>query len=283
MKTFGQMKDILIIGFCFMTCFITNTTAQMVPLQQLINDFKVVDSSKYVIKYSLEFVSNPYKPEIKDPDIIVLEIGENISKSYSYSLFKYDSIYTDGIYKGAQALPLLQISVPPVEIFKNYPERKLSVVYRSPFQGPVLMYIEDMVDINWVIHSEKKNILGYPCQKVTTNFRGRSWEAWFTMEIPVSDGPWKFRGLPGLILQVFDDKGHYSFDCISIKKMETPMKMWDWRYETTSREKLNAFLKKSYQNPADYMKSAGSGVVFVGKSEAESKNISFPFNPIELE
>lgn len=277
------MKNMLIIGFFFLTCFNSKSTAQMVPFHQMINDFKVVDSSKYVIKYSLEFVSNPDKPEIKDNDIILLEIGENVSKSYSYSLFKYDSIFTDGKYKGAQALPLLQISVPPVEVFKNYPEGKLSVVYRSPFQGPVFKYIEDKVDFNWVIHSEKKNIFGYSCQKATTNFGGRSWEAWFTSRIPVSDGPWKFRGLPGLILQVFDDKGNFSFDCIGIKNMKSPMKMWDWKYENTSREKLNAFLKKSYQNPADYMKSSGSGVVFVGKSEAESKNISFPFNPIELE
>lgn len=275
------MKYIIII--CFLTFFITSSIAQMVVFPQSIIDYKVVDSSKYVIKYSLDFTNNPDKPEKKDSDIIVLEIGKNVSKSYSYNLFKFDSIYTNGKNKGIESVPLLQKSVPPVEVFKNYPKGKMSVVYRSPFQGPVFKYVEDEFDFNWSIHLEKKNILGYSCQKATTIFRGRKWTAWFSIEIPVSDGPWKFCGLPGLILSVSDDKGHYLYNCVSVNNKKSLIKIWEWDYENITREKLSAFLKKAYENPMDYMKTIGSGIVFVGQSEEESKKISYPFNPIELE
>jgi len=255
----------------------------MVVSPQSINDYKVVDSSKYVIKYSLDFTNNPDKPEKKDSDIIVLEIGKCVSKSYSYNLFKFDSIYTNGKNNGIESVRLLQKSVPPVEVFKNYPKGKMSVVYRSPFQGPVFKYVEDEFDFNWSIHLEKKNILGYSCQKATTIFRGRKWTAWFSIEIPVSDGPWKFCGLPGLILSVSDDKEHYLYNCVSVNNKKSLIKIWDWDYENITRENLCAFLKKAYENPMDYMKTIGSGIVFVGQSEAESKKISYPFNPIELE
>lgn len=48
------------------------------------------------------------------------------------------------------------------------------------------------------------SILDYKCIKATTRFRGRDYTAWVTKELPINDGPWKFYGLPGLILQIED-------------------------------------------------------------------------------
>ncbi|MDR1369104.1 MAG: GLPGLI family protein, partial [Dysgonamonadaceae bacterium] len=63
----------------------------------------------------------------------------------------------------------------------------------------------------WEILSDTATILGYACQKAQCHYRGRDWEAWFTTEIPISEGPWKFYGLPGLITKLNDRKKHYSF------------------------------------------------------------------------
>lgn len=60
--------------------------------------------------------------------------------------------------------------------------------------------------INWVITDETKKIKEYNCHKATTHFRGRNYIVWFTTEIPIVDGPWKFKGLPGLIVDLADDK-----------------------------------------------------------------------------
>ncbi|WP_103865439.1 GLPGLI family protein [Aquimarina sp. I32.4] len=65
--------------------------------------------------------------------------------------------------------------------------------------------------INWVLLDEKKEIDGFTCQKATAIFRGRDYTAWFTIEIPVDIGPWKLRGLPGLIMDVSESTGKFRF------------------------------------------------------------------------
>jgi len=56
----------------------------------------------------------------------------------------------------------------------------------------------------WKLINEKKTIGSFICKKASIKFRGREYIAWYTMDIPVSFGPWKFKGLPGLILEVYD-------------------------------------------------------------------------------
>jgi len=66
--------------------------------------------------------------------------------------------------------------------------------------------LEETGTMNWQIESETKRISSFLVQKATIKFRGRSYEAWFAPEIPISIGPWKFHGLPGLILEIYDQE-----------------------------------------------------------------------------
>ncbi|MFT4031194.1 MAG: GLPGLI family protein [Siphonobacter sp.] len=66
-----------------------------------------------------------------------------------------------------------------------------------------------------------KKIGSFPTQKATARFRGRNYTAWFCSEIPISDGPWKLNGLPGLILEAYDDTGEVKF---IFKDIEIPYK-----------------------------------------------------------
>lgn len=66
-------------------------------------------------------------------------------------------------------------------------------------------------NLNWELKEDFKEISGYKCQKATVAFRGRNYDAWFTTDIPLPYGPWKLGGLPGLILEVYDDKKEISF------------------------------------------------------------------------
>ena len=77
--------------------------------------------------------------------------------------------------------------------------------------------VKDKIGLfDWKLTEETKEISTFPCQKAICNFRGRNFTAWFTTKIPISLGPWKFNGLPGLILEVYDDKKEYYFETQAI-------------------------------------------------------------------
>jgi len=65
-------------------------------------------------------------------------------------------------------------------------------------------FIHDSVEKPiWSIdESSTRKIAGYLCTKATTNFRGSEIVAYFAKDLPYSTGPFKFFGLPGLILDV---------------------------------------------------------------------------------
>ena len=74
--------------------------------------------------------------------------------------------------------------------------------------------------IDWKLKNEQKEISSFTATKATASFRGRNYTAWFTTEISVDAGPWKFHGLPGLILEVYDDEKGVQF---LISKIEIPI------------------------------------------------------------
>jgi len=96
-------------------------------------------------------------------------------------------------------------------ISKSIPDQK--VYYYERAAGKQIYYQEDR-PVQWEMTNvvEKQN--GYSAQKAVTEFGGRVWTAWFTKDVPVSDGPYKFSGLPGLIVKLEDDKGDYKFDLV---------------------------------------------------------------------
>lgn len=76
---------------------------------------------------------------------------------------------------------------------------------------------EPLDQIVWAVHSDTMRVLGYTCQKATATFRGRGYTAWFAEQIPVGFGPWKFNGLPGLILAVTEGTGNFSITAVNLK------------------------------------------------------------------
>lgn len=80
-------------------------------------------------------------------------------------------------------------------------------------------YTREDFGINWDLYSDTLTIQNFPCKKATTRFRGRNYIAWYTEQIPLSLGPWKFHGLPGLIVQIHDDQREVNF---ALKEIEIP-------------------------------------------------------------
>lgn len=81
--------------------------------------------------------------------------------------------------------------------------------------------------IDWNITDEKKDIGGYACFKATARLAGRTYEAWFTEEIPYPVGPWKLNGLPGAILEATDSTNEVRFRYAGLDKVTHKMSVMD--------------------------------------------------------
>ncbi|MBK9358130.1 MAG: GLPGLI family protein [Bacteroidales bacterium] len=80
-----------------------------------------------------------------------------------------------------------------------------------------LFLIESAVDsLSWKLTGNRRDILGYPCIEATYQKDTVRTVAWFTPAIPVSTGPGKYHGLPGIILEVNVDDGKRIISAASV-------------------------------------------------------------------
>lgn len=133
-------------------------------------------------------------------------------------------------------------------INKNY--RKQDISFISAVAGDNFIYNE-LKPFNWKITTETKKIGAYNTQKAQTQYAGRIWYAWFTTEIPFQDGPYKFCGLPGLIVKAEDSKGDYQFELIETRKISDLYEsstLWKKPIKVKKEEFLKAY-KRFNANP----------------------------------
>jgi len=118
---------------------------------------------------------------------------------------------------------ILDMKAVPSVNFKSevYFENGQQTIYKELLKNRFAYRLEDI--ISWKIGSETKQIASYLCKKATGKYNGRNYTAWFTESVPIPDGPYTFKGLPGLILEVYDDNEYISFSIVSFKKIEKPI------------------------------------------------------------
>ena len=154
-----------------------------------------------------------------------------------------------------------------------------------------LQYHSELPKLKWLLKDSVKKILGYEVHKATLNYRGRHYTAWYAPAIAVSDGPYKFWGLPGLILEIYDDKDDYHFTATGLefpKKIEFPKKYFlkNSTFFPVIQTTENNFQKDFYKtfSPNNILGTTA----YIGKDteeikEARVQKIKSKYNnPIEL-
>jgi GLPGLI family protein len=227
--------------FLFSVCLISFTSAQ---------------TTRFVYQASIKTDStdaNSVKTEIAN-----LDVSPTKSIFYSDNLLKRDSIISRAIQTknfnfDRSTFQNLQSNL-DFTIEKNYTDQ--SLLFKSRIGRDQYSYTETP-QFNWKILPETVKIGDYKTQKAQMKYGGRIWNAWFTTDIPVQDGPYKFDGLPGLIVKIEDTNGNYSFDLMQSKKIDAPA-------EFTTRGNVVKISKKdfvkqflSYRNdPVSYMQAS---------------------------
>lgn len=261
----------LYIPLIFILSFNISVNAQIpaIPDPKDVQKMSIIDSTSIRVLYALNAV------DISDittyDDLQRLEIGNRISKYYSFTIFNSDSLVTEWVKanKNAQTIPgWLGVKCKKYdhwseyrysEYFKDFYSDTFTEYSRMPgfLQGMNCQYTEKTPVQNWTIHTDTLSILNYRCQKATCTFRGREYTAWFSMDIPINNGPWKFGGLPGLILKVYDKEKIFVYESIGIEKIEGkyPIKIY-LDYKNFKKKKREDVLKYQKVANEDFIKAA---------------------------
>lgn len=246
--------------------------------------YQVIDTARYEITYQINAKLNP-NPKysfVAYEDVQTLLIGKNVSATYSRDILKAREVADEELRKGAQSVEGFYDITFPEDVFKGYPKPgELTSSYRLFLSAGYGQYTEVLPSFKWQILSESKEILGYKCQKAQGEFRGRKYIAWFTSDIPHSDGPWKFCGLPGLILAVEDTDKYFVFTCIDIKNNQSqPIRFWTYPHIKSSREKLRTIIQRMHKQPIVFCEQALGEKIYMGNT---NKNRDFSFLWLWLE
>lgn len=272
-------------------------------------NLKKIDTTAFEVTYKMYWLRNPddplnqtndiasgkkkntaaretiaYHSKADFEDLLLLQVGKNISKCFSYKTFQKDSLIDVTPVDQVMANMDKFTGGATFNIYQNYPAGKLT--YTSNIMTDSFLYTEPEPEIEWILRSETKDVIGYNCNRATCTFRGRNYEAWYTNEIPTSLGPWKFRGLPGLILSVKDDSGIISFEATGLRKCSHIITYKDIKYINTNREKFNKQEMKFEKAPIDYMSANSNVKITINNPDGSPSDMSqfrnLKFNQLEL-
>lgn len=241
-------------------------------------DFPVLDTAQIVIVY--DFYSRYQHTEpLLFSDAIILKIGSHYSQCYPKTYFRIDSLQT---FKG------ISITAPMIldmEINQNFKSNSLCVTNRLPGKwSGLLSYAEPIPIFKWIISSDIYEICGYNCYVATTRFRGRDWKAWFAPDIPYRVGPFKFGGLPGLILRAESIDGDYIFTCSSVKNAKVSISGVNKKSTVLEKKKVQAKIVSFCQSPLFYLGGTPNAQnKFYVKEKQLDDSWVISYNPIELE
>jgi len=268
----------ILIGLLFIQCELFSQGPNGAGIRPLdTNKYTVLDSANYKFTYEFTYTPDSTKTIDKLKNELILLVGNNESKFFSSILSEKPKEVKQTTHSDARAMQNGS-GLNGTEVYKNLKTGQETVTTRVFGTLDVFTYNEPIPDFNWVISNETKEILSYSCRKATTVFRGREYEAWFTTDIPLNNGPWKFGGLPGLILRVSDTNNYFIFECQSIEmpKEKDAIVKYDWKYVPSTRKDVNNLIKNMHHD----MKQVA---ISMGRTPLYDKAPPFPYNPLEKE
>ncbi|WP_286833662.1 MULTISPECIES: GLPGLI family protein [unclassified Proteiniphilum] len=202
-----------------------------------------IDNDSANIRITYSFIqNNPKEEALSRADTMALDIGEKLSSFYDLTASAKNNMISDAMSTGEIDFVVL-VQNPkdindllldiekkktfnsdnhiPFTIFKNRVNNMVYTQCQNLGVSSISVFLkEDLAPQTWSIEGDTCRILDYLCQKAITEFRGRTYEAYFTMDIPINEGPWKLYGLPGLILEANTTDGLFRFCAMGIEKIK---------------------------------------------------------------
>lgn len=194
--------------------FIFGAIALLVGMQAHAQE-EVIDTAQFLAVYDYQCKTQNNEGEtVVDAMEVVVQVGRTMTKSmpWSQSSLKEPSLEAEG-----KAYQEAYLHMPTVWI--GWPEGQTTsreLIFPNEFEGK-----EPTPELQWTLTDDTLRVGDYLCQKATTTYRGLTWQAYYTEEIPSSAGPWRLRGLPGLIVKA--ESGAHSFVLTQVLQQSEPI------------------------------------------------------------
>ena len=228
----------------------------------LFSSFIFAQNQRFTYEY--RFIPDSANREDVKTEIMDLDVSKTGSRFYSETVYKSDSAMKVDLEKQLQATGAINVDTSKRKGDVRYSVSKTYPGYGVFFHNKILMdgfKVKEDRKISWNILPEKMKIGEWNAQKAETNFGGRKWTAWFTPEIPIQDGPYKFYGLPGMIVKLEDQTLSHRFELKGVSKIsEIPVDSDVFKLNEieVSRKQYEKLLKDYENDPAKGLKMLNS-------------------------
>lgn len=253
--------------------------------------FNFSKAQNYKVSYDMNYRTDSLATQLRKKEMVLL-VNKDKSKFYSLEQFNSDSLFIANKKAGIRGTAKHDYGFMLIKDKKTKKQLKFNKQLLDLYE-----ISEDNPKFDWKISAETKKINNYNCQKATLNYSKRDWEAWFTTDVAIHDGPYIFNGLPGLIIDMKDKKGDYSFSFTGIKKdTDTDIDYLHVKPLLITKKQLNKALLDHYNDPYREIKAQAGGLKVKwldenGKefepnynqlTKEEQESIKTNNNPIEL-
>ena len=241
------------------------------------------------VKYELKFVPDTMKRDKYKIQTMVLRMNtKGVSVYQEYGKYRSDSVIAARTRNGKirlsdqnEAIKYQTKARDNITIAKSWPENNQLLVRELIGLDGTFTYTEEKPDFGWQVDfSQTKEVAGYNCHSAKGSYAGRDYQVWFTTDIPISDGPWFFCGLPGLILEASSLDEEFFYTCMSIQQGTGPvtLRSLDDAFKTTREKFLKAKRKNKEASSAERMKAFGDKIQ---SSNISTNNRKRVYNPQE--
>jgi len=177
----------------------------------------VISAQNQRFVYEYKYVSDSTKKDDLKTEIMYLDVAKKGSKFFSRDQYIADSLVQAHNKTGNRDMSKIKFGTVSFKVEKSYPDYKILFFNRLDMDE---YKVSDERKLDWKILQDKEKIGEFNTQKAIADFAGRQWTAWFVTDIPIQDGPYKFHGLPGLIVKAEDKMQSHSFVLKEVKNLK---------------------------------------------------------------
>lgn len=249
----------------------------LINLFLILGILTIAQNKRFIYEY--KFIPDSTNIEDAKTEMMFLDTTKDGSKYYSYTVFNSDSLMKADLERQLKATGSINVKSDMrkgnvrYSVTKTYPDYKINLHRRLSMDA---YNISDERKINWKILPEKAKIGEWNAQKAEADFAGRHWTAWFSAEIPIQDGPYKFHGLPGLIVKIEDKTGSHKLELKGIKNItgELDINVFEAKEIAVNSKQFQKVVKEYENDPTKGIKQlqmGGATVILTGKDGNSAK------------